>query len=732
MKVKSNFFSLNAKLALMLVAICGMFASCYEKEEIDVPTPSTTPAQYYVKGIVTDAETGAAMTTFKVNGQAFTPANGEYSLKLENVGVQTITIEADNYITLSKSIDVKALPNGEVGTYIVDAALELKTQEIPVPEYMINQYDIKGILYDMDGNKVKFAADDKVTIEGLTGQTIDYKEGESTFTVKNVKPGNYIAFVKVAGYTNTYAQIIITEAPLKEGTPSDINLIETTANVVLQKVVEKPAAKYYIEGNVWGANSVIAENFTITIKLNNGQEFTPSVNKGYYKVEIPSEFIGPTVVARVSVSKATYYPYTCGFMIVPVEKGQTSVSTINVTLIPINKDTTEDGSIGGDTSLDPVNNGHQGELSTEEAKKQPAAPVINDKGEEVDITVNNVLDAMQDATGETVKVENVTTITTKTELNTTLVSDIVLEDGTVSKVEDFIALPSEAVIIYTQATETGSGSAAPVAQNINVSRDLATEKAEAAVRTYEGTPKGVVFATPLNITFGSETATTEKADYLLPVLYYNEISKTWVEDKVKDVVNYAMPQDNGQFKAEIRHFSKFKFGFTSKIDKSKEEIALAGEFKPYPCFTGNYDQNITVKGQYKGGSRYVGNTPQLEVNAKLTGMSDKTQKHVVELLQKMIKADNMNILPQPNYKDVAFSQDMHISPNQQIEGFTITRSEKEITYSITVIKADRTPVTLTVTVASVVSYKIEPKQTQSHGHGHGDDLNAGGGIVTLD
>ena len=79
-----------------------------------------------------------------------------------------------------------------------------------------------------------------------------------------------------------------------------------------------------------------------------------------------------------------------------------------------------------------------------------------------------------------------------------------------------------------------------------------------------------------------------------------------------------------------------------------------------------------------------------------------------------------------------FFQDMSISPNQQIEGFTITRSEKETTYSITVIKADRTPVTLTVTVASVVSYKIAPKQTPSHGHGHGDDLNTGGGIVDLD
>ena len=732
MKVKSKFFSLNAKLALMLVAICGMFASCYEKEEIDVPTPSTTPAKYYVKGIVTDATTGAAMTAFTVNGQSFTPANGEYSLQLEATGVQTITIKADNYITLSKSIDVKALPNGETGTYVVDAALEPVAIDIPDPEYMTNQYNIKGILYDMDGNKVKFAKDDKVTIEGLGSQVIEYNVGESTFTVKNVKAGNYIAFVKVAGYTNTYAQIIITEAPLKEGTPSDINLIETTANVVLQKVVEKPAAKYYIEGNVWGANSVIADNFTITIKLDNGKEFTPSVNNGYYKQEIPAEDVAPTVVARVSVSKANYYPYTCGFLMVPVSAGQTSVSTVNITLIPINKDTTEDGSIGGNTSLDAVGKGDQATPPTTEVKEEPAAPIINDKGEEVGITVDNLLDAMEEATGETVKVEKVTTVTTTTELSTTLVSDIVLEDGTVDKITDVVTLPSNALIIYTQATETGSGSTTPVAQNINVSRDLATEKAEAAVRTYEGTPKGVVFATPLNITFGSEIATTEKADYLLPVLYYNETSKTWVEDKVQGVVNYAMPQDNGQFKAEIRHFSKFKFGFTSKIDKSKEEAPLAEEFKPYPCFTGNYDQIITVKGQYKGGSRYVGNTPQLEADAKLTGVKESTKKHVVELLQKMIKADNMNILPQPNYKDVAFSQDMSISPNQQIEGFTITRSEKEITYSITVIKADRTPVTLTVTVASVVSYKIAPKQTPSHGHGHGDDLNAGGGIVDLD
>ena len=126
------------------------------------------------------------MTAFTVNGQSFTPANGEYSLQLEATGVQTITIKADNYITLSKSIDVKALPNGETGTYVVDAALEPVAIDIPDPEYMTNQYNINGTLYDIDGNKVKFATGDKVTIED---QTVKYNVGESTFTVENVTPG---------------------------------------------------------------------------------------------------------------------------------------------------------------------------------------------------------------------------------------------------------------------------------------------------------------------------------------------------------------------------------------------------------------------------------------------------------------------------------------------------------------------------------------------------------------
>lgn len=722
MKMKSKFSSFNVKLALMLVAICGMFASCYQKEEIDVPTPSTTPAEYNVKGVVTNAQTGMPLTAFTVNGQSFTPTDGQYTLKLEKAGVQTVTIGAEGYTAVSKSIDVKELSNGQVGTYIVDAAL---IKNIPDPEYMKNQYDITGTLFDMEGKKVKFATGDKITIEGLeSGKTVLFNAGESTFKVDDVKPGNYTAFVQIKGYNSAYAQIVITESPLTIGKKDEIKHITTQVNVVLQA---KPSApKYYIEGNIWGANNVIVDGATVEITLNNGATpITPSVSNGYFNVEIPAEFVAPTVLATLKVSKSTYYPYACSFLMIPVADGQTSVSTVNVTLIPISSSTTEDGSIGGNTSLNP-----EGNVTTETAEeiKDTPATVTDDSGEKVDVKVDDLLNSMQEATGETITTEEVITIATTAPLNKELASDIVLEDGTVNQVKDVVELPAQAIIIYTQATETGSTT--PIAQNINVSRDLATEKAEAAVRTYEGTPKGVVFATPLSITFGEEIGSTEKADYLLPVLYYNETDKVWVEDKVKDIVNYAIPQEEGQFKAHISHFSKFKFGFVSNINKDKPETTLPSDFKAYQCFTGNYDQVITVKGQYKGGSRYVGNTPQLEANAKLAGMKENSINHIVELMEKMIKSDNMNLLPQPNYRDVSYSQDMKIGANQQIEGFNITRNEKEIEYSIKVIKADKTPVTLTVTVATIASYKVEPKYQP--GHGHGTDLNAGGGIVNLD
>ena len=55
---KKSLFGINVKLALMLVAICGMFASCYEKEELTTEAPSTVKPVYKITGVVSNASTG--------------------------------------------------------------------------------------------------------------------------------------------------------------------------------------------------------------------------------------------------------------------------------------------------------------------------------------------------------------------------------------------------------------------------------------------------------------------------------------------------------------------------------------------------------------------------------------------------------------------------------------------------------------------------------------------------
>ena len=94
---KKSFFGINVRLALMLVAICGMFASCYEKEELTAETPSTVAPVYKITGVVSDASTGAPLSGAKVNS-ATTAADGTYSLSAA-VGLNVLTISMDNYKT---------------------------------------------------------------------------------------------------------------------------------------------------------------------------------------------------------------------------------------------------------------------------------------------------------------------------------------------------------------------------------------------------------------------------------------------------------------------------------------------------------------------------------------------------------------------------------------------------------------------------------------------------------
>lgn len=730
--MNGKLFSFNVRLALMLVAMCGIFAGCYEKEEIDVPTPTPEEATYIVGGIITDAETGAALAGATVNGTT-TGADGTYKFTT-SVGVQKITISKDGYKTIVTSVNVAEVAKGSTGVYTVNAALY--TSSTPeTPKTKTNKYNIAGSVFDNKGAAVTLS-EGAVVIPGLnvtvSGNTFKSVDSETN----NIEPGVYAAVVNVKGYETGYANIVIADAGTVEGEGD--NVVTSKVQVILQKIADVDPAKYVIEGNIWNTNGQTISDATVTITLNSGQRYEVGKDgieykNGYYSLTLPTGIATPTTVATVRIDKTGFYSYACSFLIKLVAAGETSVTSVNATLKSIADIVPggDDGSVGGSTSADVVGEGETTVTPPAEAKKEEAVVVDPETGEETTITVDDIITSMGESTGEEVKVEEVAVTEVKTEINIPLVSDIVKGEGsstTTVKEEDRIIIAKDTKVIYTQANGTTA-----VAENISVSRDVAAEKTETAVRTYEGTPTGVIFTTPMKVKFDSPVAVAagKEPDFCLGVMYYNETTKQWVADKVGGKRNYATYKD-GQFVGNISHFSKFKFGYENEI--------VAVSSKPLPtqlfekaCYTGSAPQVVTVKGTYKGGNAYVGNTPSLAAANALKGMDESTITYVADMITKMIKADNLNTTLTNTYVDTKFSVDMTISAYRQITGFNLTVTELIKDYKVKVIKKDKTEIDVVVKVKSTPSYELKVIDKLNHsGHGHGDDLNAGGGIIDFE
>lgn len=407
--MNGKLFSFNVRLALMLVAMCGIFAGCYEKEEIDVPTPTPEEATYIVGGIITDAETGEALAEATVNGTK-TGADGTYKFTT-SVGVQKITISKTGYKTVITSVNVAEVAKGSTGVYTVNAALY--TSSTPeTPKTKTNKYNIEGRVFDNKGVAVALS-EGAVVIPGLnvTVSSNTFKSVDSD--VNNIEPGVYAAIINVKGYETGYANIVIADAGTVEGEGD--NIVTSKVQVILQKIADVDPAKYVIEGNIWNANGVIVNDATVSISLNSGQSYEVGKDgieykNGYYSLTLPTGVVTPTTVATVKINKNGHYPYACSFLVKLVAAGETSVTSVNVTLKSIADIVPggDDGSIGGSTSADVVGDGETTTVTTpEEAKKEEAVVVDPETGEHTTITVDEIISSMKESTGEEVNVEEV-------------------------------------------------------------------------------------------------------------------------------------------------------------------------------------------------------------------------------------------------------------------------------------------------------------------------------------
>lgn len=709
---KKSLFGFSAKLALMLVAMCGMFASCYEKEEITVDGPSTEKPVYKIAGVVSNAITGEPLAGAKVNGTT-TTTDGTYELTV-GTGMNVVTVSMADYKTVTSSVYVETIENGKTAVYTVNAALYPGYDD---PEYKTVKYSIKGSVNNTQGKSVALTS---VIIAGLDNVVVS----GNTFTAENVKPGTYSAVLTAEGYNKTYANIHVAPVTAQEGTGEQAAITEIS--VLMQKPGEQ--AKYIIAGTLKytqddaiGTRSLketLLIGATVKVRTNNGfSASTTSDNNGYFSMEIPFEYVTPTTIAVVSISKFGYNTVDIAVPVTPKETESISYALNgDIKMTPVDKDNIpeEDPSQGGEAAIEvPVEDAQvvaKEEILKNEEVKSSVETVAKELGIDLAEVENMpVVEVKENATIELTSVE--ATIDEET-------GEIV--QGETKAVVDQITIPAGTQIIYV----------AGVAENVSLKRDIATEKATAAVRVYEGQPSGTVFSKPLEVAFVPQTTITVEPDYVLGVLYLDEKTNTWKAD----ANNYAEYSTSAKsFVGKINHFSKFKFGYVSDII-AKDSTNLEAIYVEKPCYSGSSSSIVTVNGSYLGGAAYKDATPAMAAAAALKGMNEETVKYVTILLTNMVKADNANIMPKNSYTKQKLSVDLTIAPYKQVKGFNITRKQVTKTYTVHVINKDKKAIDVSVAVNKIISATLEADLEigHTHGHGNGSDLNAGGGVITFE
>ncbi len=140
--MKSKFFSLNAKLALAVLAVGTMFTGCYDSENGDVNKPYVAPDPvYYVAGTVTDLETGEALDAAVSidGGEPVTAVGGNYSIKTTDGDNKTVTVTMEGYQDVTRTINIPTVGKGETYTAVVDVAMVKNPSELNVKVTLVSK-----------------------------------------------------------------------------------------------------------------------------------------------------------------------------------------------------------------------------------------------------------------------------------------------------------------------------------------------------------------------------------------------------------------------------------------------------------------------------------------------------------------------------------------------------------------------------------------------------------------
>ncbi len=195
MKVKSKFFSKSVKLGFALLTICGgLLTSCYEKEELDVPTPTPTDPEapvYIVKGTVSDYDSNSLITADKITLSGVSPEQkgSSFEFTLDKAGSYILSVEKAGYTTVKMTVDVNQI---ETGKSVTNLGVMMRPSTTP-PSLIEAKYKILGAVTD--------------AIEGTPIATGEIKIDNQTKTITNgfypafdVTSGSHAVTISASGY----------------------------------------------------------------------------------------------------------------------------------------------------------------------------------------------------------------------------------------------------------------------------------------------------------------------------------------------------------------------------------------------------------------------------------------------------------------------------------------------------------------------------------------------------
>lgn len=252
----------------------------------------------------------------------------------------------------------------------------------------------------------------------------------------------------------------------------------------------------------------------------------------------------------------------------------------------------------------------------------------------------------------------------------------------------------------------------------NVSR-LKYEEGAGTLRVFQGTPSGLEFNKPIEISFVDAWG-GQLGDLALK---YRDADGEWAVD----TDGGSVIKKNGKYVMNVMHFSDFKAEFAS-LEQSTETKEVADS--TVTIVEKKNDTEFTVNKEFKYSYNVGMEVSNIEEAVRKAGYTDVNANVYVTsyITNKLADAGIVNV----GIKLIETTANIAVAPWTCLE--KVIKKQTVLNSTITFNINGKTVVVEVVVPAKVEiltnTYTFGHGHGHSHGHGHGDDdLNAGGGIV---